>query len=277
MLFVSGTVLTIFCVLAAAFAGTGGFISYRYLLAAGQKQQAELVFYCILVAIIFLVVLYIIILVRAGKRTGEFRHLIDIAREGGKVDDDRFMKFGTLGQGIKILFRETEDISSKRAQRIRYLNNAITALMSVSDEPVLLLDAGGAVIQASPAYFEKYAEPGHSSEVYGADIDKVHPEIDFLTQSQKMIKNHSAVNVAADKFSAQLLPVFTTNQTPDGYLVVFGRNSLFTIAANKVAEKSAEHASVKDVLQPAAGKDGTNAGSHKIAALFRALFKSDNT
>jgi uncharacterized membrane protein YciS (DUF1049 family) len=171
MLCVSGAVLTIFCVLAVVLAGTGGVISYRYLLAAGQKQHAELVFYCILVAVIFLVLLYISILVRAKKRTDEFRHLLDMARSGGKVDDGRFMKFGALGLGIKVLFRETEDISSKRAQRIRYLNSAIAALMSVADEPVLLLDADGSVIQASPSYLERYAEPGHSAELYGADID----------------------------------------------------------------------------------------------------------
>lgn len=277
MLFVSGTVLTIFCALAVVFAGTGGFISYRYLLAAGQKQNAELVFYCVLVAVIFLVLLYIIMLVRAKNRTDEFRHLLDMARSGGKVDDERFLKFGTLGQGIKILFREAEDISSKRAQRIRYLNNAVAALMSIADEPVLLLDAGGAIIQASPAYLDNYTEPGHSAAIYGANIGKVHSEIDFTAQSQKMIKSHTAVNVATDRFSARLFPVFTTNQTPDGYLAVFGKNSFFTLAANKVAEKAAERAAEKDIQQPVTDGTGAGTGQKIFSKLLRTIFvKSEN-
>jgi transcriptional regulator with PAS, ATPase and Fis domain len=262
MLCIGAGILTFFFICSAVFTGAGGIIAYRFLASDYRVEEARIVFFCALVAMILLAFLYIVMIVRAKKRTDDLKHVLDLAREGGKIDERRFDNFGSLGTELRILFNETEELSLKRAQRIKYLNNAVTAILSEADMPILLLDSEGNVVHVSPVYFDRYSEPGKSGEVYGSNIEKLHPEVTFLTLSREAVKTHSDVTVKTESFNMKLQPVFTTNPEPDGYIAVFEKAGIMAKAAAIASEKAAGTAAEKASSGDPSGSPNAGAAKH---------------
>lgn len=257
MLCIGSGIITFFFLAAVVFTGTGGVIAYRFLISDGQTDNARFTFFCSLIAMLFLLFIFIIILVRAKKRTNELRHILNLAREGGRIDSERFKAFGSLGAELKALFAQTEELNAMRAQRIKYLNNAITTILSEADMPMLLLDAEGKVVHASPMYFDKYTDPGKSGETYGQNIEQLHTGISFITASKEAAKTHSDVLIKTETFTVKLQPIYTTLSEPEGYLAVFektGKAAISDTALNTAKKASANAAEARERTQKLGSK-----------------------
>ena len=271
MICISSVALTVFVLFAFCATLSGGVELYRFLIAAGNKQRAELVFFCLLVLAIILVVMYIIILLHSKNRTDELKHILELARSGGTVADSRFEKFGVIGGSIRDVFRSVEEVSAKRAQRIRFLNSAVSSLLSLSSEPLLLLDSAGDVMQASGVYLSKFTDGLNKDTIFGMSIEQLYAEVTIIPLRNEMVQKHGPVTVNAAKYQLHFIPLMSDSGEPDGFLVSVGKTNFFSSAANKVLDGVAssvkEAAEAADAAADAAAESAAAIGE-KSSVLF---------
>ena len=236
MLCVGSFALAAFFVLSLASAGTVGIMSYVYLSGGREKQHAELVFYCALLAVIVLLVVFVFIVSHARSRTRALQRLLTKVSAGGYIHREELSAFGAFGNSLLALVKEIQDVSDRRAQRIKYLNSAIIALMTDSDKAILLLDAAGTITQASPEFFTKCTKPEEQGGIYGSNVDRFGLDEPFPQLAQKMAHSRTEMTVNTSEWSIRFIPIFGTNSLPDGFFAIVQKANVFSKVKDKVLD-----------------------------------------
>lgn len=277
MLLINNKLIAVFFLFSILFVGSIGILGYIFLTNNSLKTQGELVFFMAVVAIILLLFFWIILISKARRKTASLQNMLDIARMSGKIDETRFAKFGNFGTKLSTLFYETEEISQKRAHRIKFLNGTISKILSITNHPILILDAAGTIIVSSPGYIESFAPA--KGGILGVNIEELQPKIDFAPLTTQMIQTHRAVNIVTEEYNAELIPIYGVDLTPDGYIANFSKpklsDKIATSAGNFMGQvnNAIENAKVSE-------KQDIKTINHEIAdikqtkhGLFSSIFK----
>ena len=266
MLCVGSFALAAFFVLAMASVCTVGVMGYVYLGGCGEKQPSELVFFCALVAAIALLVLFVLLVHHARRRTRALQRLIAKVGAGGYIARDELSAFGEFGSNIMALVKEIQDVSDKRSQRIKYLNSALGAIMADSEKAVLLLDAAGTISMASPEFFSKCTKPEEQGGIYGSNVERFGLEEPFPQLAQEMSHSRDEMTVTTDEWTIRFIPVFSTNALPDGFFAFLQKANVFS----KVKDKVLDLASGKDKDDDAgdAEEPGPDDAAKKTGSIF---------
>ena len=271
MLCVGSFALAAFFVLAMASVCTVGVMGYVYLGGSGEKQPSELVFFCALVAVIVLLVVFVFIVSHARSRTRALHRLLTKVSAGGYIHREELSAFGAFGNSLLALVKEIQDVSDRRAQRIKYLNSAIIALMTDSDKAILLLDAAGTITQASPEFFTKCTKPEEQGGIYGSNVERFGLEEPFPQLAQKMSHSRTEMTVNTSEWSIRFIPIFSTNALPDGFFAFLQKNSMFSKVKDKVLDLAAAAKEKGNTSAAAKEDDADGAVQNPGAKLFGRL------
>ena len=271
MLCVGSFALAAFFVLAMASVCTVGVMGYVYLGGSGEKQPSELVFFCALVAAIALLVLFVLLVHHARRRTRALQRLIAKVGAGGYIARDELSAFGEFGSNIMALVKEIQDVSDKRSQRIKYLNSALGAIMADSEKAVLLLDAAGTISMASPEFFSKCTKPEEQGGIYGSNVERFGLEEPFPQLAQKMSHSRTEMTVNTSEWSIRFIPIFSTNALPDGFFAFLQKNSMFSKVKDKVLDLAAAAKEKGNTSAAAKEDDADGAVQNPGAKLFGRL------
>ncbi|MCH5283855.1 MAG: hypothetical protein J1E59_09430, partial [Treponema sp.] len=250
--------------LAMASVCTVGVMGYVYLGGSGEKQPSELVFFCALVAAIALLVLFVLLVHHARRRTRALQRLIAKVGAGGYIARDELSAFGEFGSNIMALVKEIQDVSDKRSQRIKYLNSALGAIMADSEKAVLLLDAAGTISMASPEFFSKCTKPEEQGGIYGSNVERFGLEEPFPQLAQEMSHSRDEMTVTTDEWTIRFIPIFGTKSLPDGFFAFLQKANVFS----KVKDKVLDLASGKEKGDDDAEEPSPDEAAKKTGSIF---------
>lgn len=238
MLCIGNIIISLFAAFSIISLGTIGITGYHFLTAQNQKESAELLFFCALVAMIFLLIFYVLMLHHAKQRTRTLEHLLNRVSEGGYIDKAQLNTFGDFGNNIMSLVKGIQDISGKRAKRIRYLNNVLSTLLVDSTEAVLLLDSEGIIMQASLEFFTKFTKPEEQGSIYGSSIERFYSNTTFPNLRQEIINKHKEITVSSDSCTIRFIPMFSDETIPDGFFAILQKKTVIGKMVDKVMDSA---------------------------------------
>ena len=236
MLIIKKSVLTIFFLFAILVLGAQGVVGYLFLMDSGQKQKAELLFFCALVAMLFLLICLISIAIRASRQIKKLQRLLDKAGAGGQIFSSQYRPFGAFGNEVMTILRDMQNVGEKRLQRITFLNKALSELMANANDARLLLDSEGIIIRASMEFFSKFTTPSEQSTIYDSSVDRFSLEKPFSILAQAMAKTHNNLTASAERCIITFTPIFMNNAMPDGFFAVLQKNTIIDKMKEKVMD-----------------------------------------
>lgn len=221
MIFVKKRSLVCFLAITVIFFGALGIASFICLSRANAKYQAELIFFCTIVSITFLIGLFIALVYYASFRTKRMSSLLNRLNAGGYIDMKHLESFGAFGSQILNIINGLQEVSQKRVQRITFLNEALSKLLLDITDARLFLGSRGTIIRASLEFFDMVKVEAGQDPLKGSSINRFQLERPFSALAQEMAIKRDPITVNAKDYIITFTPVFSENEVPDGFYAVF--------------------------------------------------------
>ncbi len=275
MLCITSKIVVLFYCLSIIFLGGIGISSYIFLTKLSQKQSAELLLFCAIVSVLILSVIFFGMLIRAKHRTRTLQNLLHKISVGGNLDGNKLKSFGDFGANILALVHEIQDVSEKRAQRIRYLNAALRYLVEKSNNALLLLDSEGTIMQVSEEFVSKFTKNNSAENICGTSIEQFYADSPFLLLAQEMAQTKRDFSVSTENYTIHFTPLFSENTMPDGFFAIIQKTSVFNKMMNWSG--SAKEKDSSDKNENISKAEADNSEQKNISSFFKGIFGSKKT
>ena len=177
---------------------------------------------------------------RSAKFSSLLDKLIEMNRVTGFSPEVALNKLGDVGRKISTIYRQMTELSEKKSRKISALTALNELLLYSTDRMILVVDAGGRVLQASPPLLERIDQT--LLEVQRVPLDDLLPGAEVESAIKEANKSHAPVVRERKGDSLVLNPVIDRNGEVT-YLVVILTRAL-TEGMRHVAK--AETAVVKE-------------------------------
>jgi PAS domain-containing protein len=199
-----------------------------------SKLQAETFVYLAIVSSIVFVLVYGAVLLRSRNLYRELDRLIELTRFGSISIDDTLKKTGKLGEKIRLIYHQLNELNEKRSLKISALSRINDFLLNNIDLSCLLLDANGKITEASRRYLENRDVP--RAEVVGKSLETVMEEVSFAEISQKLERERGMVELDT-KEPVGFLPIFNRIGELSQAICVLGKQKLYVGAVSDKVER----------------------------------------
>ena len=220
-----------------------------------SKLQAEIFVYLAIVFSIVFLSVYGAVLLRSRNLYKELDRLIELTRFGSISIEDTLKKIGRLGEKIRLIYYQLNELNEKRSLKISALSRINDFLLNNIDLSCLMLDASGKVTEASRRYLESRDIP--RAEVVGKNLETVlaseMEEISFAEISQKLERERGMVPLDT-KEPIGFLPIFNRIGELSQAICVLGKEKLYVGAVSDKVERVSRAGRLSGLLKRIRGQ-----------------------
>jgi len=230
MLVVKRTALVLIMIVSIGVVGAIGVRGYRIVGDAqgygpeASKLQSEIFVYLAIVFSIVLLLAYGVVLLRSRNLYRELDRLIELTRFGNISMDDTLKKIGKLGDKIRLVYSQLNELNRKRSLKISVLSRINEFLLGNIDLSCLVLDATGRITEASRRFLETRGV--QKADVVGQSSGAVLEDISFGDIVQELEKERRMVELDTRE-PAGFLPIFNRLGELSQVICVLGKEKLY--------------------------------------------------
>lgn len=244
-------------VVLAAVLGAGLFGYQKILGSEGLSGEAlgfqaeRFLFYFIFTAIV-LIIGFSTLLLRVRNVDRQLDRLIEMSRYSDIYPSRHFVGLGPLGERLRLLFRNINNLNIRKTMKISSLANLNEFMMNNINLPMLVTDVTGSILYSSTIFSDKYNSA--KGDLKSSKIDSVFPELNIPVLMLELSRQHVPVEKESNNTRITCYPVH--NAAAEMTYVVF------------VSEKKASY-----INSQKAGTDSARKVSTVVSRFGRILSK----
>ena len=155
------------------------------------KLLSERILFIGIVATIVVAATGIAVILRSAKFSMLLDKLIEMNRVTGFSPEVTLNKLGDVGKKISTIYRQMTELSEKKSRKISGLTALNELLLYFTNRMVLVVDATGRVLQASPPLLERLDQT--SLEIQKAFVDDLIPGAEVAAAIKEASQSHAPV------------------------------------------------------------------------------------
>ncbi len=232
MILINKKLLLLFALIVTGFTLGGGLFGYNTIISsktftgAAIKFQAERFLFYSFLATTLLITGYAIILFYSRHVDRQLDKLIEMSRYSDIYPEKHFIGFGPLGERLKLLFKNINNLNIRKTLKISALANLNEFLMKNINLPVIVTDITGMVLYTSAGFLEKFKY--NKGDLKSKKIDSVFPELIIPTLILELIRHHVPVEEESDHTIITCYPIHNVSAEVNYIVFVPNKKAVYT-------------------------------------------------
>lgn len=241
MLLVNRWILIIALLLAAGMVLGFGVWKYSTVAASPEmtpeqiKLAAENFLFISLIGATVLLVFMAFLLGRSRRIGRELDKIVQLIRRGEYTPGSIFDRLGLLGDKLKQVFYQLEQLNEGKTRKISSLASTISFLLNNIRFPLLILDVTGTIEGRSRAFLTE--RDNGEEEISGRNVEDILKNINFQEIVTNLKESRQKMEVEADKTTVTFIPVFDRTYELSNVILVQTESEIYFEGGRSIIEK----------------------------------------
>ena len=170
------------------------------------KFRAEQVLFTLIILTVIIILLFLFMIFRSLRFDRELDRLIRQNQLNPSATEAGLQKLGKPGLKLSILYRQINDISRMRGNKISALNNVAEFLSQHTESDIFITDITGKIIHAGKGLLEKLELT--RADAQGEKIETLLEDLNFQEIYTEIEKNNLSVETDCSGRHYRIYPVF---------------------------------------------------------------------
>jgi hypothetical protein len=211
MILINRRLLIILAVVVTAASLGAGLFGYQKILGSegltGEaiRFQAENFLFYFFVTAIVLITGFAALLLRVRNVDKQLDKLIEMSRYSDIYPAKHFVGLGPLGERLRLLFRNINNLNIRKTMKISALANLNEFMMNNINLPMLVTDVTGSILYSSTTFSDKYNFT--KGNLKSSKIDSVFPELNIPVLMLELSRQHIPVEKESNRTRITCYPV----------------------------------------------------------------------
>ena len=222
-------ILAVFVIAASLGAGVFGY--QKILDSAGLSGEAirfqaeSFLFYFFITAAV-LITGFAALLLRVRHVDRHLDRLIGMSRYSDIYPAKHFVGLGPLGERLKLLYRNINNLNIQKTMKISALANLNEFMMNNINLPILVTDVTGSILYSSTAFTDK--SNSTKGDLKTSKIDSVFPELNIPALMLELSRQHIPIERESNRTRITCYPVHNVSAEMNYVVFVSGKKAAYT-------------------------------------------------
>lgn len=232
MILINRRLLIILAVLVITASLGAGLFGYQKILdSAGLsgeaiRFQAESFLFYFFVTAAVLITGFTALLLRVRHVDRQLDRLIEMSRYSDIYPAKHFVGLGPLGERLKLLYRNINNLNIKKTMKISALANLNEFMMNNINLPMLVTDVTGSILYSSTAFTDK--SNSTKGDLKTSKIDSVFPELNIPALMLELSRQHIPIERESNRTRITCYPVHNVSAEMNYVVFVPDKKAAYT-------------------------------------------------
>ncbi|MCK5672420.1 MAG: hypothetical protein KAH95_03545 [Spirochaetales bacterium] len=232
MILINKKLLIILAVIVITASMGAGLFGYQKILASEGlsgdilRFQAESFLFYFFVTAIILMTGFVVLLLRVRNVDKQLDRLIEMSRYSDIYPAKHFVGLGTLGERLRLLYRNINNLNIRKTMKISALANLNEFMMNNINLPMLVTDVTGSILYSSTVFTEKYSST--KGDLKYKKIDSVFQELNIPVLMLELSRQHVPVEQESNRIKITCYPVHNVSAEMNYVVFVTDKKAAFT-------------------------------------------------